>query len=792
MATHTPTLIGLLNQQPENDAILYEEVIMTHNEVGRTSDYMAKNLIQQGIVVGDRVAVCVPPGPNLILSILGILKAGAVFVPLDTNIPHERVKFMLSDSSAKLCISDQPIKGFQTIDPRILQQPTQLGSLPEVQPSDTAYIIYTSGTTGKPKGVMVSHQAIYNYLQFAITTYLTAGEKEVMALITSPSVDMTLTSLLLPMISGNCLAIYHAGSNLQNLMSALQDDQVTFLKCTPTHLSLIGHNTMAKSRIRTLVVGGEALPASEALRMEGLFKGIKIYNEYGPTEATVGCTVHLFDPTKDRSYVAIGKPIPGTQIAILDQDLSPVVDGTAGELFIGGNCLAEGYLNHAKATTAKFIELDGQRYYRSGDTVQQRNGLLYYLGRQDDQVKVQGYRVEPGEITKVILTNPSIDNAVVKKEGDHLVAYLKTTQIDLDELIDFLSSKLPGWMVPSRYYLSDLWTTSANGKLDFAAMKANAQLMEPDAFTGPEEAESLTGEIRRMIISRSRMKHLDKGTNLFDAGLESIQLVNLIVDLEEKYDCRIGMGPVVANPTLESIVAATQTARHRQVFSRFNNDMEETPVYCFPAAIGGPMAFRGLIKADRHRPYRTLEDPARFLDPLKSYADAIEAAADFPCILLGYSGGGNLAFEVCKILEARGKSVAAIIMLDAFRKRYIPKAMPEDIRIMKEEAMSHLGSQASPSVVEDLSRYYDLVNFELHDYEGSVKTDVYLITSENRESFGNRKVAGIPFFHPWANCTNGRFAELQGAGNHEEMLRDPALTTNQKIIQEIINAYLSA
>lgn len=790
MTTSTSTFLGLLNQTPNDRAILFENQVLSHDEVNHLSGILAQNLINLGISKGHRVAVRIEQGPNLIVAILGVSKAGAAFVPLDTNIPIDRVKYMIADSQASLCIGDEKIPNVTTSSVTELLKEDKSQKLPVLNASDPSYVIYTSGTTGKPKGVLVSHGAIYNYLQFAQDTYLKPERKEVIALITSPSVDMTLTSLLLPMISGGCLAIYNAGSNLQNLVAALNDPQVTLLKCTPTHLSLMSKENSGTSQIKTLIVGGEALPNPEVLRIEKLLPNVRVYNEYGPTEATVGCTVQLFDHSKDQSaYVSIGLAIPGVQLVVVDQDYNPVKKGEKGELLIGGACLAEGYLNNEEATLTRFIQLDGVRYYKSGDVVQEKEGLLYYLGRQDDQVKVQGYRVEPSEISKVLLTNPAIDNAVVKKEGHQLVAYLKADQVDLESLISFLSSRLPAWMIPSRFHVSSLWTVRTNGKLDFESMKEQAKILESTYLEDTYETLNLTDEIRRLIISNSRIKHISGGTNLFDAGLESIQLVNLIVDLEEQYDCHIGMGPIVSQPTLESIVAAVQTSRHQPVFGRFNDHSNQMPVYCFPAAIGGPMAFRGLIESDETRPYRTLEDPSRFSDPLNSYAAAIEAEGEFPCIFIGYSGGGNLSFEVCKILESHGRKVAAIIMLDAFRKRYIPDSMPEDILVMKEEAMLQLGESASPGAVADLRRYYDLVNFELHDYEGSVATDVYLITSENREVFGDRKVQGLPFFHAWANCTSSHFEEIRGSGNHEDMLRGPALNVNRKIIQDIINSY---
>ncbi|MDW3194955.1 MAG: amino acid adenylation domain-containing protein [Cytophagales bacterium] len=788
MTTSTPTLLGLLNQRADNAAVFYKEQHISHGEVDILTQNIALHLINSGIQKGDRVAICVDPGPDLPLAILGILKAGAVFVPLDTNIPKDRMKYMIQDSEAKYCIWNGATEGIHlSIDE--LKQRIQPGGLPSVEANDAAYVIYTSGTTGKPKGVIVSHGAILAYLKYAWDTYIKQEGNEVIALITSPSVDMTLTSLLLPFITGNTLAIYNSGSNLQNLVAALKDERVTFLKCTPTHLSMISEENASHRNITTFVVGGEALTRTEAIRISNLFQKADIFNEYGPTEATVGCVVQQYDGLASSAYVPIGQPVPSASILLLDSNQQPVQAGEKGELYIGGDCLAMGYLNNPKATAARFVEIEGDRYYRSGDVVQYQQGTLQYLGREDDQVKIRGYRVEPAEISEVILSYPGIENANVSKEGHQLHAYLKTKDVELEELMAFLSKKLPSWMVPTQYFLSDHWMVKANGKLDLEQMRSNAKKLTSTDQPSLEDTENITDLIKRLIIANSRIKRLTKGTNLFHAGMESIQLVNLVVDLEEQFNCRISMGPVVCSPTLETLVRSVQTARDQPVFSKFNEGIDATAVYCFPAAIGGPMAFRELIKGDQDHLYRTLEDPGKFMDPLKSYADALTKDDHFPCVLLGYSGGGNLAFEVCKLLEAKGKKVSAIIMIDAFRKRYIPKTMPADIVIMKEEAMAQLGDAASDNALEDLSRYYDLVNFELNDFEGSVKADVYLLTSENRTTFGDRKVDGVPFFHPWSNCTKGNFKEIQGAGNHEDMLKKPWLGTNSQLISQILKAY---
>lgn len=784
--TYQQTFESLIDQHSDQDVILFNSQKWTHQEIHQSAAHVAFNLIRKGVQPKDCVAVMLDPGPQLITSILGILKSGAAFLPIDPKLPSERIQFVLENSQAKYCIMAEEGRSGIFIHVKELHQPAVIHELPSLDEDFPAYIIYTSGTTGRPKGVIISHRALYNYLQFAREHYLRSGKQDCIGLITSVAVDMTITSIFLPLISTCQLVIFNKGSNLQNLVAALNDPRITWLKCTPTHLSFITKETTRYSQLQTLIVGGEALPTSQAARIMHLFPGITLINEYGPTEATVGCTTFTFDEVLKLPFVPIGTPICGTSLLILDDHGLPAGKGEIGELLIGGVCLAEGYIDDPTTTSEKFIYVDGERHYKTGDLVKYENDNLHYMGRLDDQIKVNGYRVEPMEIASVLLTHPHIANALVIYEDKELHAFLQTNLLSIVDLVAFLEAKLPAWMVPSVFHIVEQWPASNNGKLDQAALKKSAKKLSDLRTIGKEG--DLIDQITNYVLIHSRITNIKKEMNLFKAGMDSIELVIMIADLEQRYDCSINMGQVVKNPTIENIASLIIPKDVPSVFSGFNlqTTAAAPQIYCFPPALGGPLAFSSLISCSADIPYKVFESPSRLITPISTYSKAIRTEGMEPSILLGYSGGGNIAFEVGKALEAKNHPVKAIILLDSYRKKFIPEDTPDDISKMKEEALEAFGENISLSTIHDLNAYYHFINHQLKDYEGQVNIPVYLITSSNRMTFGNRLINQQPFFKSWDDCTRSTYYEIQGYGAHAQMLQGEYVAANFEIIEKII------
>ncbi|MDC0601774.1 amino acid adenylation domain-containing protein [Aliiglaciecola sp.] len=399
---------------------------LCYQELAERSRSFAQLLVSKGIHRGDVVGVMLDRSINAVIAIQGILKAGAVFLPLECDYPISRIEFMLADAQAKLVVVDRISKTkaitFNTvnIDDFSKTQIAGVYPLPEIHGNDRAYLIYTSGSTGKPKGVAVSHQGLGNYIDWAQAYYL-EGQSLSFALFSSLCFDLTITSLFVPLVSGGKLVVYSSinESSSSLIYSVIEDTLVDVIKLTPAHLALIQTHDYAHSRLKKLIVGGDDFKTELAHQFSRFFAGqIDIYNEYGPTEATVACTVHQYNPAQDKSVsVPIGLPISNCGIFILDNHLNRVPVGVIGQIYIGGKGLAEGYLNRQALTQECFIQnpyQPGNLMYRSGDLgFINEQGVIECVGRVDQQVKINGVRIETGEIESAMLTLEGITDVVV-------------------------------------------------------------------------------------------------------------------------------------------------------------------------------------------------------------------------------------------------------------------------------------------------------------------------------------------------------------------------------------------
>jgi amino acid adenylation domain-containing protein len=382
---------------------------MTYSQLNHASDGLAGFLQNKGVGPDTIVAIKMERSIEMIIAILGILKAGGAYMPIDPNYPEERIKFMLEDSGAKVQVTARTFAEVQAHPVPRTPQPTE-GS------SNLAYVIYTSGTTGRPKGVMLEHRGVVNYITWAARTYV-KNETAAFPLYTGISFDLTVTSIFTPLVTGNTIYIYPGDDREFLLDGIIRDDRVGVVKLTPAHLKLL-KDKPGGSGIRRFILGGENLETASALEIFRQWDGnIEIYNEYGPTETVVGSMIHRFDPAKDVGpSVPIGVPIAGTQVYLLDPDFNPVPVGVPGEIYISGAGVGRGYLNRPELTAERFVDLNKsyrsyrsygsyEKLYRTGDLAKRLpDGTLEYLGRIDQQVKIRGFRVELGEVESRLRT----------------------------------------------------------------------------------------------------------------------------------------------------------------------------------------------------------------------------------------------------------------------------------------------------------------------------------------------------------------------------------------------------
>ncbi|KAG0349862.1 hypothetical protein BGZ54_004145, partial [Gamsiella multidivaricata] len=475
---------------PDAVAIVYEDQTLTYDELNARANRLAHQLIGLGVNPDALVALCLERSPAMVVGMLAILKAGGAYVPIDPAYASDRLRQILADAAPKVLLADATgraalgetaIASLAVIDPNELSGSTNTNPhLDELASHHLAYVIYTSGSTGTPKGVMISHSGACNYLHWAVQTY---APKRGSVVSSSISFDATVTSIWTPLLYGSSVTLLKSGNEVESLESYVRQAQGEgLLKITPMHLDLMGRRLQAdgvKPQVDVFVIGGEALSPSTVALWQSLQPGVRLVNEYGPTETVVGCSVYdMRAPLPYSSSVPIGRPIANTRLYVLDTRGQPVPLGAVGELYIGGAGVARGYLNRPDLTDKSFLHdpfnwREGARMYRTGDLVRyQLDGQLEYLGRNDHQVKIRGFRIELGEIEARLVDHPLVKDAAVFALDDgsdkRLVAYVvaEPTEGLAQTLRSHAAARLPDYMIPTAFVRLDVLPLTANGKLD--------------------------------------------------------------------------------------------------------------------------------------------------------------------------------------------------------------------------------------------------------------------------------------------------------------------------------------
>jgi amino acid adenylation domain-containing protein/non-ribosomal peptide synthase protein (TIGR01720 family) len=569
------------------DAVAIESAgeSFSYAALNRRANRIAHLLAARGVGPEVTVGVALEPCPDLIATLLGVLKAGGAYVPLDPVYPQERLAWMATTAAISMVVTRRGlVDRFAGLAPGALildENSGRLGSPwesdpePQVGEDSLAYVLFTSGSTGRPKGVMISHGALARYVGWAAAAYSAQGG-EGAPLHTSVGFDLSVTSLFVPLSAGRRVVLLPEADGGEGLVAALGGAPgYALVKLTPAHLEVVSHRLpagAAASAARTLVIGGEALTYERVAFWRTNAPGTRLINEYGPTEAVVGCCVHeIAADEPGTGSVPIGRPVPYAWLRVLDRRLQEVPPGAAGELCIGGAALARGYFARPDLTAQAFVPdpaavVPGARLYRTGDLARYLiDGRLQFLGRVDQQVKIRGFRIEPGEIEAALAAHPGVRDAVVVPREDlpghpRLVAYVAAQPAPtVAELRDFLGRRLPTYMIPAAFVVMDELPLTVHGKVDRAGLQALAGA-EPDVSTSFEAprtpVERLLAQVWCRVLRRERVGIHD---NFFEIGGDSI-LALQIVGQARRAGVRLTPRQMFQQQTIAGLAAVAATA----------------------------------------------------------------------------------------------------------------------------------------------------------------------------------------------------------------------------------------
>lgn len=568
-------------ETPDAIAVTAGAEELTYRQVSALSDLAARRLRALGVRPGDLVAVTTRRTGELLPILFGILKAGAAYVPVDPEYPAERVAFVLEDCRAVLVVSgDEPGRLPGHVPAHVLLDPAPPGAtekdgfadaLPDSSLDATAYVIYTSGSTGRPKGVRVGHRPLIGLLE-AMGDLLESGPESVWFAATSLSFDIAAVELYVPLLTGGrcVLAPDGAAKDGPGLCRLLSTAGITHAQFTPAGWRVLLESGFEAPHL-TGVTGGEALTPELGRELYGRVK--RLINCYGPTEATIWATVAPVEGAGEAE--PIGRPLPGYRAYVLDERLGLVPDGVVGELHLGGSGLAEGYLRRPALTADRFLPdpygPPGTRLYRAGDLVRRReDGSLLFLGRTDHQVKVSGYRIEPGEIETALAAHPAVAQAIVsavEHEGGpaRLTAHVVRAEPGFDdaaELRRHLGALLPGYMVPSAFAFLDAWPLTPNGKLDRSALppaviaRDAAPPGQPGHPGRPEpaaEPDSVLAGLLEIWCEVLGFDDLGPDEDLFDLGGHSLTVIQLSARIRERFGVDVPVDVFFDEPTAAEI-----------------------------------------------------------------------------------------------------------------------------------------------------------------------------------------------------------------------------------------------
>ncbi|WP_406016411.1 amino acid adenylation domain-containing protein [Streptomyces sp. NBC_00984] len=801
---------------------------LTYAELDRGSDELARSLRGLGVRAGSVVALCLDKSPDLVVALLAVLKAGGAYLPIPADHPADRVAHTVRAAGATLVVAEDDAcrdrmaeLPARTLTLRELREAapaaddrsgTGSGAEDPVGPDVPAYIIHTSGSTGLPKAVRVSHRNLASAYGAWLQEYRLDRDVRVHLQMAAPSFDVFTGDVVRALCSGGNLVLVDRDLlfDTERLYTTMRQERVDCAEFVPAVVrGLMDHCERRGLRLdfmRLLVVGSDVWKVGEYRRLQELCgPETRLINSYGVTEATIdsACFEGPVDDLEPGRTVPIGRPLGNSTLHVLDRHGEPVPPGVPGELWIGGYGVALGYAGDPALTDRRFVTrtlgrepgAGPVRLYRSGDAARwDADGRVHLLGRADDQIKLRGHRIELGEIEAHLAQWPGLTRTVVTvrpdaRGEDVLCAYCVPAEgaaPDRRALRRHLADRLPAYMVPAHFVTLPELPLTANGKVDTAALPAPRF----DADDEPEEKPRTPFEVSMarhwkelLGLERVGLTH-----EFFEVGGSSIKLIELIHRLRKEYGVGIPVSLLYRVTTLHGMAASLERIATGSDFDdlpclSFNSDQERT-VFSFPPAGGHGLVYREFAaKLPEYRliAFNYVPGP----DKVAHYADLVEShRPEGRCLLLGYSLGGNLAFEVAKELEGRGRDVAHVIVLDSHRilEPYVPG--PEHIEFFEAELAEHLRKHTGSDAVarETLDHAAEYLAFCGRTPNlGTVSATVSVVTDEEKTDLYAADARGT-----WHGSSITATAVLRGSGIHADMLDPKHAARNADLVRGIL------
>jgi amino acid adenylation domain-containing protein len=699
---------------PNQLAVVSTTEQITYRELDDRANRLADRLRGLGVRPEMLVGISVERSIDMVVGLLGILKAGGAYVPLDPDYPHERLAFIINDTAMTILVTQSNLVAqlpqnqarlvcidHISTDEELLVIPTEI--VP-VQPHNLAYVMYTSGSTGKPKGVQIEHRSLVNYVIAVNAEYEVTSADHILQF-ASLNFDISAEEIYTCLTSGATLVLRTAETiAIDNFLKHCREWQITLVSLPTAYwheltIRLETDHRQLPPSLRLAIIGGEKAAISRFRAWQQVVgQQVRLINTYGPTEATIItlCSdLSELDVDLDRSEVPIGRPLANVQVYVLDPDLQPVPIGTPGELHIAGAALARGYLNRPERTAARFIpnpfsqDFSG-RLYKTGDLVRARaDGNIEFISRIDRQVKIRGFRIELTEVEMVIDQHPHIAQtvAIVREDspGDKkLVAYCvadpRYPVPSTSDLRNFVAQIVPDYMVPAMFVLLESLPMNANGKVNLPALPAPADLspeINPNFVAPQDEIEIELTKIWQQLLGQQSIGIKD---NFFELGGHSLLAVRLFSQIDQIWGKSLPLATLLQAPTIAALAQSIRQAGAATPWSSLvliqAGTTTKPPLFCIHPIGGNVLEYYPLatylgnersIYGLQSQGLDGLQPPlARIEDMASKYIqELLTVEPDGPYLLMGYSFGGLIAFEVARQLQVQGKQVDFVGLLDS-------------------------------------------------------------------------------------------------------------------------------